>query len=249
MLKILPTSFISQFFLEEKIKGKERKPLLCNILKLTKSVLLQEPSVAELLPSAKDVAQVSNGKKLCFKIKSNQTVYAEYCGSLLDYKYCLTPWIHCSDTLNFYSDSAFLTLVPGQTAPGHQSGYGFSTVTVQTQFVFDLLFFPRYLYTSVTIRLIPKQFLLFSSLFNEGFLSCTKFRPTSCQHYSFHGSAVVMDAQTGLCIACGRIIIHLFGWVQSCSSLKNEGSVFDFHDSWLSACASNQCQKAPSDSS
>lgn len=116
MLKILPTSFISQFFLEEKIKGKERKPLLCNILKLTKRVLLQEPSVAELLSSAKDVAQVSNGKKLCFKIKSNQTVYAEYCGSLLDYKYCLTPWIHCSDTLNFYSDSAFLTLVPGQSS-------------------------------------------------------------------------------------------------------------------------------------
>lgn len=134
-------------------------------------------------------------------------------------------------------------------APGHQSGYGFSTVTVQIQFVFDLLFFPRYLYTSVTIRLIPKQFLLFSSPFNEGFLSCTKFRPTSCQHYSFHDSAVVMDAQTGLCFACGRITIHLFGWVQSCSSLKNEGSVFDFHDSWLSACALNQCQKAPSDSS
>lgn len=72
MLKILLTSLISQFFLKEKKwKGKERKPLLCNILKLTEIVLLQEPSVTMLPSSAKDVVQQVMEKTSA--LKSNKT--------------------------------------------------------------------------------------------------------------------------------------------------------------------------------
>lgn len=56
MLKILLTSFISQFL------KKKKAPLLCNILKLTEIAVLQDPSVAELWSSAKDVAQVTRKK-------------------------------------------------------------------------------------------------------------------------------------------------------------------------------------------